>query len=165
MNKRTRAIDEETYKLIISTIQKGFAYQGVMHKPNERIATVLQLEYNLGLRVCDILNLTMNSFVKDGGRYRLDIHEQKTGKYRNFTVPVAIYGFIRDYAYENNINPKARLFPTCPFMRSPAAMACSTRCSMTIAPYVTRMLIAICMYSVVRVKPSSSRMARNPLRS
>ena len=111
MNKRTRAIDEETYKLIISTIQKGFAYQGGMHKPNERIATVLQLEYNLGLRVCDILNLTMNSFVKDGGRYRLDIHEQKTGKYRNFTVPVAIYGFIRDYAYENNINPKARLFP------------------------------------------------------
>lgn len=111
MNKRTRAIDEETYKRIISTIQKGFAYQGVMHKPNERIATVLQLEYNLGLRVCDILNLTMNSFVKDGGRYRLDIHEQKTIKYRNFTVPVAIYGFIRDYAYENNINPKARLFP------------------------------------------------------
>lgn len=110
MNKRTRTIDEETYKLIISTIQKGFEYQGVMHKPNERIATVLQLEYNLGLRIGDILNLTMNSFMKDGSRYRLDIHEQKTGKYRNFTVPVEIYNFIRDYAYENNINPKARLF-------------------------------------------------------
>ena len=110
MNKRTRAIDEETYKLIISTIQKGFEYQGVMHKPNERIATVLQLEYNLGLRIGDILNLVMDNFMKDGSRYRLDIHEQKTGKYRNFTVPVEIYNFIRDYAYENNISPKAKLF-------------------------------------------------------
>lgn len=111
MNKRTRAIDDDTYKLIISTIQNGFEYDGVIHKPNERIATVLQLEYNLGLRVGDILNLTMDSFVKDGKRYRLDIHEQKTGKYRGFTVPVEIYNYIRDYAYENNINPKARLFP------------------------------------------------------
>ena len=111
MNKRTRAIDEDTYKLIISTIQNGFEYVGINHKPNERIATVLQLEYNLGLRVGDILKLTMDSFVKDGSRYRLDIHEQKTGKYRGFTVPVEIYNYIRDYAYENNINPKASLFP------------------------------------------------------
>ena len=111
MNKRTRAIDEETYKRIISTMQKGFEYQGVIHKKNEKISTVLQLEYNLGLRIGDILNLTMDNFMKDGSRYRLDIHEQKTGKYRNFTVPVEIYNFIRDYAYENNINPKARLFP------------------------------------------------------
>ena len=111
MNKRTRTMDDETYKLIISTIQNGFEYAGVSHKPNERIATGLQLEYNLGLRVGDILNLTMDSFVKDGSRYRLDIHEQKTGKYRNFTVPVEIYNYIRDYDYENNINPKARLFP------------------------------------------------------
>ena len=111
MNKRTTAIDEETYKRIISTMQKGFVYQGVIHKKNEKISTVLQLEYNLGLRIGDILNLTMDNFVKDGGRYRLNIHEQKTGKYRNFTVPVEIYNFIRDYAYENNINPKAKLFP------------------------------------------------------
>lgn len=111
MNKRTRAIDEDTYKRIISTIQSGFEYAGIHHKPNERIATVLQLEYNLGLRVGDILNLTMDSFVKDGSRYRLDIHEQKTRKYRNFTVPVEIYSYVRDYAYESNINSKARLFP------------------------------------------------------
>ena len=111
MNKRTRAIDEETYKSIIKTIQNGFKYQGVVHKSNERIATVLQLEYNLGLRIGDILNLTMDSFVKDGKRYRLDIREEKTNKYRGFTVPSEIYNFIRDYAYDNNINPKAKLFP------------------------------------------------------
>lgn len=75
MNKRTRAIDEDTYKLIIATMKNGFAHEGVQYKPNERIAIVLVLEYNLGLRVGDILNLCIDSFVKDGSRYRLDIYE------------------------------------------------------------------------------------------
>lgn len=110
MNKRTRAVDEETYKVIISTMKTGFIHEGINYKPNERIATILVLEYNLGLRVGDILKLTMDSVVKDAGRYRLVIYEEKTGKYRNFTVPAEIYGFIRDYAYEHGIHPKARLF-------------------------------------------------------
>ena len=111
MNKRTKAVDEETYKSIVSVMKEGFTHAGVEYKPNQRIATVLILEYNLGLRVGDILNLTVDSFVKDGSRYRLDIYEQKTGKYRNFTVPDEVYQFIRDYAYEHNVSPKSRLFP------------------------------------------------------
>ena len=111
MNKKTRAIDEETYKKIIATIRYGFSMNGVCYKPNDRIATILVLEYNLGLRVGDILQLKVDSFVKDSSRYRLDIYEQKTGKYRNFTVPVEIYNYVRDYAYEHNIQPSARLFP------------------------------------------------------
>lgn len=111
INKRTKALDEETYKRIVSVMKEGFTYTGVDYKPNERIATVLILEYNLGLRVGDILNLTVDSFVKDGSRYRLDIYEQKTGKYRNFTVPDEVYQFIRDYAYVHNISPKSKLFP------------------------------------------------------
>ena len=110
MNKRTKALDEENYKRIVSVMKEGFNYKGAEYKPNERIATVLILEYNLGLRVGDILNLTVDSFVKDGNRYRLDIYEQKTGKYRNFTVPDEVYQFIRDYAYNHNISPKSRLF-------------------------------------------------------
>ena len=110
MNKRTRAIDEDTYKLIISAIRKGFVNNGVVHKPNERIAAILVIEYNLGLRVGDILNLTMDSFVKEGNRYHLDIYEQKTGKYRNFTVPNEVYQFVRDYAYAHNIPLRAKLF-------------------------------------------------------
>ncbi len=111
MNKCTRAVDESTFKLIIATMKNGFISGGVRYKPNERIATVLTLEYNLGLRVGDILNLCVDSFVKDAGRYRLDIYEQKTGKYRNFTVPAEVYQFVRDYAYQNNISSKAKLFP------------------------------------------------------
>lgn len=69
------------------------------------------LEYNLGLRVGDILQLKVDSFVKDGGRYRLDMYEQKTGKYRNFTVSNEVYQFILDYAYKKNISSKVKLFP------------------------------------------------------
>lgn len=111
MNKKTVAIDVETYQKIIVTMRSGFEYGGVCFQPNMRIATVLILEYNLGLRVGDILKLTMNSFVRDAGRYRLDICEEKTGKSRNFTVPDEVYQFVRDYAYENKIAPAARLFP------------------------------------------------------
>lgn len=111
MNKRTRALDEETYIKIISTIKQGFLHEGVRHKPNVRIATILVLEYNLGLRISGILLLTVNSFVKDGSRYRLDLYEKKTDKFRNFTVPAEIYQYVRDYAYQNGIGQKARLFP------------------------------------------------------
>lgn len=111
MNKRTRALDEETYIKIISTIKQGFLHEGIRHKPNVRIATILVLEYNLGLRISDILLLTVNSFVRDGDRYRLDIYEKKTGKFRNFTVPSEVYQYVRDYAYQNGIGQKARLFP------------------------------------------------------
>ena len=95
MNKKTRAVDEETYKRIISVIRQGFLYEGTHFKPNERIATVLVLEYNLGLRVGDILQLRMSSFVRDGNRYHLDIYEQKTGKYRNFYNPNGSISFCK----------------------------------------------------------------------
>ena len=111
MNKRTRALDEENYIKIITTIKQGFLHEGVRHKPNVRIATILVLEYNLGLRISDILLLTVNSFVKDGNRYRLDLYEKKTNKFRNFTVTAEIYQYVRDYAYQNGISQKARLFP------------------------------------------------------
>lgn len=111
MNKRTRALDKETYIEIITTIKQGFLHEGVRHKPNVRIATILVLEYNLGIRISDVLLLTMNSFVKDGDRYRLDIYEKKTGKFRNFTIPVEVYQYVRDYAYQNGIGQKTRLFP------------------------------------------------------
>lgn len=94
INKQTRAVDTDTYKIIISTIRSGFKYKDVYYKSNQRIATILVLEYNLGLRVGDILKLTMDSIVRDGNRYRLNIYEQKTGKYRNFTVLNEVYQFV-----------------------------------------------------------------------
>ena len=81
MNKKTIALDKEQYKQIITAIQQGFkTSDGYTFKPNNRLATLLVLQANLGLRLSDILHLHICDIVKDAGRYRLDITEQKTGK-------------------------------------------------------------------------------------
>lgn len=132
MNKKTLVLVEEDYKKIIQAMREGFIYKvdAKINKtdkknkidkkdddkiskaflPNNRVATILNLEANLGLRIGDIVKLRLNSFVRDGNRYRLDIVEEKTGKKREFTVPMEIYSYIQDYAYSNNIKPTAKLF-------------------------------------------------------
>ena len=102
---------EEQYKLIITTIRQGFiCSDGHIVKPNNRVATALSLEANLGLRISDILHLRLSDIIRDGDRYRLNIIEQKTQKRREFTVPTDIYIYIQSYALENNIHPNAKLF-------------------------------------------------------
>ncbi len=107
MNKKTLSLTTNQYKEIIQTMKEGFC--GC--RPNDRIATALMLEANLGLRISDILKLHLTDIVKDGERYRLSITEQKTGKARVFTVPLALYQFIRCYCMDNNIPADAVIFP------------------------------------------------------
>ena len=109
-NKKTRALSTKEYKTIIDTIRRGFTYNGVQYKPNPRIATILVLEANLGLRIGDVLNLRLDNIIMDGERYRLDIIEEKTNKRRTFTIPIEIYQYIKIYALENNIKASAKLF-------------------------------------------------------
>lgn len=78
-NKRTRALTVEEYDQIIDTMRTGFA--GC--RPNDRIATALIIEANLGIRISDILKLKLSDIIKEGSRYRLNIIEQKTKKNRN----------------------------------------------------------------------------------
>ena len=77
MNIKTVALTKEQYQTIIQTMKQGFT--GC--RPNERIATVLTLEANLGLRISDIIHLRLADIVKDGDRYRLSIVEQKTKRH------------------------------------------------------------------------------------
>lgn len=86
-------------------------HDGVVIDPKAQVAMALILERNLGLRISDILNLTMDFFIKDGEQYRLDIVERKTGKHRGFVCTNEAYQLIIEYAYDRGINPKARLFP------------------------------------------------------
>lgn len=88
MNKTTRPIEDNEYDAIIETIRDGFAFRGISHKPNPRIAMALQLERNLGLRISDVLRLTLDSFVRVGDKYRINIYEKKTGKYRDYNAEV-----------------------------------------------------------------------------
>lgn len=104
---KTVALTTEQYKEIIGTMKQSFA--GC--RPNERIATALMLEANLGLRISDILKLRLSDIVKDGNRYRLSIIEQKTGKERVLTVPLALYQFIRCYCVDHDILADEIIFP------------------------------------------------------
>ena len=107
MNKKTVALTTEQYSEIIQTMKEGFC--GC--RPNERIATALVLEGNLGLRISDILRLRLCDIVRDGDRYRLEITEQKTGKKRVFTVPLVIQQYIENYCLRSGIKPTERIFP------------------------------------------------------
>lgn len=106
MNKKTLALTKEQYTEIINTMRTGFSD----HRPNNKIATALVLEANLGLRVSDIVQLRLNDIVKDGDRYRLDITEQKTQKKRVFTVPKEIYNYIKQYCIDNEIKSNEQIF-------------------------------------------------------
>lgn len=62
MNKKTRALTEEQYRKIITTINEGFVTAaGERVKPNSRIATALTLEANLNIYMM-ISKKYMNDF-------------------------------------------------------------------------------------------------------
>jgi len=107
MNKTCRTLTQEEYREIISTMREGFT--GC--RANNRVAMALVLEANLGIRVSDIVQLRLDDIVKDGERYRLSITEQKTGKVRNFTVPLALYQYIRLYCVDNGISANSIILP------------------------------------------------------
>lgn len=103
----TVALTREQYQEIIETMKNG----GYNFRGNERVAAALTVEANLGIRISDVLQLHLSDIVRDGGRYRLDIVEQKTGKRRTFTVPGAIYSYLQDYCIDHGIGKKDRIFP------------------------------------------------------
>ena len=107
MNKKTKALTTEEYREIIQTMREGFC--GC--RPNDRIATALVLEGNLGLRISDILRLRLCDIVRDGDRYRLEITEKKTGKRRVFTVPLVLQQYVENYCLRNGIGREERIFP------------------------------------------------------
>jgi len=109
-NKKTVALTTNQYENIIKTIKEGFTVNGKRFRINNRVATILVLEANLGLRIGDVLSLTLNSIINDGYRYRLNIIEDKTDKQRTFTVPTDIYNYIKMYCLENNIRSNAKIF-------------------------------------------------------
>ena len=98
-NKKSLALTKEQYENLIGSMRKG----GNTFRANDRIATALVLEANLGLRIGDILKLRLQDIVLDGGRYRLDITEEKTQKKRIFTVPQPIYQYLRVYCIDHDI--------------------------------------------------------------
>lgn len=103
----TVALTEEQYRTLIADIRAGDDY----HRPNDRVATALVLEANMGMRISDVLNLRLADIIRDGTRFRLDVVEQKTHKPRTFTVPEELYRFIRRYCERHGVGEHQRIFP------------------------------------------------------
>lgn len=110
-NYKTRAVSRQEFKDIIDTIRTGFTLpNGKRVRPNERVATCLTIQANLGLRIGDVVKLRLSDIILENGRYHLAIIEEKTNKVRNFTVPSEVYIYIQNYALERSLKPKQRLF-------------------------------------------------------
>lgn len=100
----TASLETNSYQELIEIIREGYTdYEGVKHRPNKQLATILILEANLGCRIGDILNLTTDSIIEEGGIFKLNIIEQKTGKKRHFIVPKPVKAFIDNYIREMNL--------------------------------------------------------------
>ena len=108
----TRMITHDEYKSIVTTLRNGFYLKGVKHKSNDMIATALVVESNLGIRIGDVLSLTLSGIIKDGDRYRLDITEDKTSKKRTYTVPQSTYYYFRRYCQKNKLGDEELIFDT-----------------------------------------------------
>lgn len=111
---KTRVINVEEYKAILTAIGTGFIYKvngaDKKFRPNLKVKLALMLEGNLGLRIGDIINLTLKSFRNNGTSIVLDIVEEKTGKNRIFTTPKEVYLVIKEYALDNKLNTEDKLF-------------------------------------------------------
>lgn len=104
------ALTTDQYKNIIEVMKQGFKSDDKEFRGNNRIATALVIQANLGLRIGDILNLRLCDIIRDGGRYRLNIVEDKTEKKRSFTVPQEIYNYIKMYTLEYSIKSTSKIF-------------------------------------------------------
>lgn len=66
-NKKTRALTQEEYYLLIETIKTGFTTsKGVRILPNKKILAIAVIQANLGLRISDVMGLKLSDIVKDG---------------------------------------------------------------------------------------------------
>ena len=102
-----KALTTSQYQTIIRAIKSGSG----TFRANPRIASALIAEANLGMRIGDVLRLKLSDIISDGGRYHLNITEEKTGKKRTFTVPGELYNYFCDYCREQKIPADAPMFP------------------------------------------------------
>ena len=120
VSTKTRPISVEEYNKILHTLCSTFEYEDkdknnnvVVRKfrPSREVAFALELEANLGLRISDVLDLTLDSFRANGrGQYNLYIREKKTKKIKDICISTEIYNQIKIYVLENNKTSSDKIF-------------------------------------------------------
>lgn len=105
----TTLISDQDIQNIIFYLRNGYEYNGVKHRSNYKVATIMLLQANLGCRIGDIVHITVENIVFDGEAWRLDMEEEKTGKKRRFIIPTPIKAKIDEWCRQNAIT-SGRLF-------------------------------------------------------
>ena len=115
---KTVPVTEKQFKEIIKVLQHGAIINNKTKariEANPTIALLLTVQGNLGLRIGDMLRLTMNSFktiiyADDTQGFYIDIKEEKTDKQRNKQVHPAIYNLLLDYTTKQQITSNKPIF-------------------------------------------------------
>jgi len=103
----TRVLEVVEYRRIIDLLLNGFTTStGAMFRPNKQIALAFQLQASLGLRIGDVLSLTVSNF-RNG---KLETTEEKTGKLQYRDINPAVSDTVKDYAIEKGLKAKDNLF-------------------------------------------------------
>lgn len=106
----TRPVEVEEYNEIMDCLLGGFEYvdgdKVRIFRPNKQIAMILILQSSLGLRVGDILDLTLNKF-RNG---KLEVTESKTKKLQYRDVSPEVVQSIYSYCIDNGIKQDDKLF-------------------------------------------------------
>lgn len=90
----TVILDTNQVTDIIKALQSGYTHNGIKHRSNYQIATIMTLQANLGCRIGDIVHLELENIIFDGEAWRLDMKEQKTGKNRRYVIPTPVKSVI-----------------------------------------------------------------------
>lgn len=106
-NNKTRAITNEEYKLILQTIENGVPEAAL--EANPKVGMVLRCMYYTGLRVGDVLRLTLGHFQRrtlDNKVMLVGFHEQKTDKIREMPINDNFYGQLYEYCIDRGITDR-----------------------------------------------------------
>ena len=106
----TKSLTQEELSSLVNLIRRGYIdNEGHKHRQNDQLATILTLQANLGCRIGDIVNMTVEHFEWDGQAWRLNFSEEKTKKKRLFIVPAPVKSYIDEYCHRYGIT-NGRLF-------------------------------------------------------
>lgn len=109
--KKTRPLQPDEFVNIIKHLNTGFIYNknGKMKvfRPKKYLALTLTIQATLGLRISDILELTVSVFQKG----KLEHYEEKTNKLVYRTIPDNLINIVLNYALEQNLKKDDKICP------------------------------------------------------
>lgn len=86
----------------------------LFYKRNPQVIAILITESSTGLRLGDVLSLTLSQFRASDKGYRLKIKEKKTGKERDVPIPAELYAYLTEYAMSRGRKRDQTIFTLTP---------------------------------------------------